>query len=244
MDWKCLFLCLLQDSHCPREQQCFWSSPPGCLWSVRSTLHLFLPSFWGISAWSACQHTLSTLHCSSPTWNEGEQLKQWRKRLGRRCYLWNSTPSFFACLPKAIQDLKSKFSPTVFLWRLHLLGLFSKKGVDTEDLRRFTSRFSEHNLDKAVIFVCYCAFVMLITHFLILPLVIVIPWSHQKSWKWIYSKLQLGKVTPCSYTILSVDGAKCLLLYQFDSNIQMCKHTYTFTSIQNVQYLHYMYDWK
>lgn len=88
-----VFVCLLQDCLCPEKLLCFWSSPPGCLWLAHSILHLFSPLFWGTSAWCACQHILSTLHCSSPTWNEGEQLKEWRKRLDRNCHSWNPTPS-------------------------------------------------------------------------------------------------------------------------------------------------------
>lgn len=105
-DWAPLCLSLLQDSHCPRELPCFWFSPPGCLWLAHSISHLFSPLFWAISAWSACQHILSTLRCFSPTWNEGVQLKAWRKRLDRTRYLWNSTHWGFFFFFFSSADLK------------------------------------------------------------------------------------------------------------------------------------------
>lgn len=155
-DWAPLCLSLLQDSHCPRELPCFWFSPPGCLWLAHSISHLFSPLFWAISAWSACQHILSTLRCSSPTWNEGVQLKAWRKRLDRTRYLWNSTHwgflFFFLCWPEAHTGSGSQFSPTVFPCCLHLLRHFKETGPEMH----FRRSFSVQKFNKAaVIFVHY-----------------------------------------------------------------------------------------
>lgn len=134
---RLLYFPLLQDCLSPEKLQCFWSSAPGCLWPARSISHAFSPSFWGISAWSACQHMSLTLHCSSPTWNEGELLTERRKRLDRKGPLWNPTLFFFSFFfffswAVAALDLKTKLSPTVFLLCLHLLRLFREAGLDEQ----------------------------------------------------------------------------------------------------------------
>lgn len=81
----------LQDCLCLKKQQLFWSSPPGSLWLVHSILHLFSHLFWETSAWSVSPRILSTLHCSTPTWNGGEQFRKLRKKPDRKCCLWNVT---------------------------------------------------------------------------------------------------------------------------------------------------------
>lgn len=77
------FPLFLQDCLFPEKLQRFCSSPPGCQWPDLSISRRFSPLFWGTSAWSACQHTSSTLHCFSSTWKEGEELKEWRRRLDK-----------------------------------------------------------------------------------------------------------------------------------------------------------------
>lgn len=165
--WFTWPLCLssLQGCLCPKKLQCFWSFPPGCQWPALSISHRFLPLFWGISAWSACQHTLSTLRCSTPTWNEGGQLKEWRRRLDRKGHLWNSTSLFFFSAElEAALDLKSTFSPTVFLRCLLMLRLFRETRLKMH-LRRSVRKFLIQKLGLgAVIFVYQCVFVMLWLH--------------------------------------------------------------------------------
>lgn len=86
-----IWLFYLQDCLCLKKQQLFWSSPPGSLWPVHSILHLFSHLFWETSAWSVSPRILSTLHCSTPTWNRGEQFRKLRKKPDRKCCLWNVT---------------------------------------------------------------------------------------------------------------------------------------------------------